>query len=97
MSHGASETVKLKAQVEEQLDRLLTQLQDCEDMKEELEEEEYQQTKRETLEQLQEFEASLQKLQGGGGLSLVSELDAVKLAIQAACTQAFQTPEVAAP
>lgn len=36
MSRGAGETEKLKANVEEQLSRLLTQLQDLEDNKEDL-------------------------------------------------------------
>eukprot|EP00667_Euglena_gracilis_P022691 EG_transcript_25344 len=94
MSHGASETTRLKAQVREQLDRLFTQLEDCEEMKEDLRPEEYEQLKRETLAQLQEFQLSLQRMEAGSGPSLVSELGAVKLALQAACTDAFQTPEV---
>jgi hypothetical protein len=40
-SRGDSETVRLKQNIEDQLKRLLTQLQDLEDMQEELDDDEY--------------------------------------------------------
>ncbi|XP_016351295.1 protein LZIC-like isoform X1 [Sinocyclocheilus anshuiensis] len=92
-SRGASETSKLRQNMEEQLDRLMQQLQDLEECREELEEEEYEETKKETLEQLSEFNESLKKLISGN-MTLVDELGGMQLAIQAAISQAFKTPEV---
>lgn len=93
MAHGAQETAKLKANVEDQLNRLMAQLQDLEEMKSDLDAAEYAQTKRDTLEQLAEFEASLKKMMGGN-MTLVTELGAYQLALQAAVRGAF-SPEVA--
>uniref|UniRef100_A0A672M477 Protein LZIC-like n=1 Tax=Sinocyclocheilus grahami TaxID=75366 RepID=A0A672M477_SINGR len=92
-SRGTSETSKLRQNMEEQLDRLMQQLQDLEECREELEEEEYEETKKETLEQLSEFNESLKKLMSGN-MTLVDELGGMQLAIQAAISQAFKTPEV---
>lgn len=55
--------------------------------------EEYNETKQETLDQLKELNASLSKLKEGN-LSLIDEVNSIQLAIQAAISQAFQTPEV---
>ncbi|KAK2825443.1 hypothetical protein Q7C36_019370 [Tachysurus vachellii] len=92
-SRGKSETGKLKQNMEEQLDRLMQQLQDLEECREELDDEEYEETKKETLEQLNEFNESLKKLMSGN-MTLVDELGGMQLAIQAAISQAFKTPEV---
>lgn len=92
-SRGATETSKLQANVEEQLNRLLSQLKDIEEMKGDLSPEEYQSTKAETIEQLKEFDASLKKMMGGN-MTLVSSLGAVQLAIQGAIRGAFKTPEI---
>uniref|UniRef100_A0A3B3SUM4 Leucine zipper and CTNNBIP1 domain containing n=1 Tax=Paramormyrops kingsleyae TaxID=1676925 RepID=A0A3B3SUM4_9TELE len=92
-SRGKSETSKLKQNMEEQLDRLMQQLQDLEECREELDPEEYEETKRETLEQLSEFHDSLEKILSGN-MTLVDELGGMQLAIQAAISQAFKTPEV---
>uniref|UniRef100_A0A3P9IVT8 Leucine zipper and CTNNBIP1 domain containing n=1 Tax=Oryzias latipes TaxID=8090 RepID=A0A3P9IVT8_ORYLA len=92
-SRGKSETGKLKQNMEEQLDRLMQQLQDLEECREDLEEEEYEETKKETLEQLGEFNDSLKKIMSGD-MTLVDELSGMQLAIQAAISQAFKTPEV---
>ncbi|XP_066547450.1 protein LZIC [Amia ocellicauda] len=92
-SRGKSETTKLKQNMEEQLDRLMQQLQDLEECREELEEDEYKETKKETLEQLSEFNESLKKIMSGN-MTLVDELGGMQLAIQAAISQAFKTPEV---
>ena len=86
----------------------------------ELDDDEYAETKAETLQQLQEFKASVDKmtvrpqptchptqpkfaLMGwagraaqSGSMTLQDELGAMKLAIQAAISQAFKTPEVRA-
>uniref|UniRef100_A0A8D3BL00 Leucine zipper and CTNNBIP1 domain containing n=1 Tax=Scophthalmus maximus TaxID=52904 RepID=A0A8D3BL00_SCOMX len=92
-SRGKSETGKLRQNMEEQLDRLMQQLQDLEECRDELDEEEYEETKKETLEQLSEFNDSLQKIMTGD-MTLVDELSGMQLAIQAAISQAFKTPEV---
>ncbi|XP_028438618.1 protein LZIC isoform X2 [Perca flavescens] len=92
-SRGKSETGKLRQNMEEQLDRLMQQLQDLEECREELDEDEYEETKKETLEQLSEFNDSLKKIMTGD-MTLVDELSGMQLAIQAAISQAFKTPEV---
>uniref|UniRef100_A0A8I3MBS8 Leucine zipper and CTNNBIP1 domain containing n=1 Tax=Canis lupus familiaris TaxID=9615 RepID=A0A8I3MBS8_CANLF len=92
-SRGKTETSKLKQNLEEQLDRLMQQLQDLEECREELDADEYEETKKETLEQLSEFNDSLKKIMSGN-MTLVDELSGMQLAIQAAISQAFKTPEV---
>jgi hypothetical protein len=77
-SYGKSETGRLKEQIEEQLSRLITQLQDLEELRGELEADEYAQTKAETLTQLREFEASLRKMMSGD-MTLVDTLGSVRL------------------
>jgi hypothetical protein len=84
---------KLKAQVEDQLNRLLNQLKDVEELREELDEDEYEETRKETLEQLEAFEKSLQNMTSGN-MTLMDEMSTVKLAIRAAISNAFKTPEV---
>ena len=86
MSRGESETKKLKTQLQSQLERLLDQLQDLENSKDELEEEEYSDMREDTLEQVEEFQASLTKL-SSGDLGLVDSLSAMQLAIQGAISQ----------
>lgn len=93
MSKGSSETIQLKSNLEGQLDRLVAQLADLEECREELEPDEYDEAKRDTLEQLDEFSGSLKKIMSGN-MTLVDELGSMQLAIQAAISQAFQTPEV---
>jgi len=63
-SRGASETAKLKENVEEQLSRLLNQLKDLEDNKEDLADE-YDEMKADTIAQLKEFQTSLKKNDAG--------------------------------
>jgi len=92
-SRGKQETAKLQANIQDQLNRLITQLQDLEEMREELEPEEYRETKKETLQQMREFQAFLRKT-AAGNLSLVNDLGSIQLAIQAAVSEAFHTPEV---
>ena len=52
----------LKNQAKQQLERLVSQLADLEESKDEFLVEEYEEMRQDTLEQLQEFEKSLQKL-----------------------------------
>eukprot|EP00240_Pyramimonas_obovata_P014134 CAMPEP_0118933618 /NCGR_PEP_ID=MMETSP1169-20130426/12091_1 /TAXON_ID=36882 /ORGANISM="Pyramimonas obovata, Strain CCMP722" /LENGTH=203 /DNA_ID=CAMNT_0006876401 /DNA_START=61 /DNA_END=673 /DNA_ORIENTATION=+ len=83
----------LKKNAEDQVARLMSQLSDLEELREDLDDDEYAETKAETLQQLEEFKASLQKMMSGD-ITLQDELGAMKMAIQAAVSQAFQTPEV---
>ena len=53
MSHGTVETQKLKANIQDQLTRLMMQLQDLEDLRAELDDAEYDETRKDTLEQLE--------------------------------------------
>ncbi|CAG9768285.1 unnamed protein product [Ceutorhynchus assimilis] len=92
-SYGKMETEKLKQNVESQLDRLMEQLADLESCKDDMDAEEYQETKEETMDQLKELNESLSKLVSGN-ISLISSIGAVQLATQAAISQAFKTPEV---
>eukprot|EP01111_Echinosteliopsis_oligospora_P010960 TRINITY_DN349_c0_g1_i1.p1 TRINITY_DN349_c0_g1~~TRINITY_DN349_c0_g1_i1.p1 ORF type:complete len:210 (+),score=66.89 TRINITY_DN349_c0_g1_i1:53-631(+) len=92
-SRGVSETAKLKANVESQLNRLIAQLQDLEELRDDIDEDEYDSTKKDTLEQMKEFDQTLSRLMAGD-MTLVSELGSMQLAMQAAISQAFKTPEV---
>ncbi len=56
--------------------RLLAQLQDLDELREELDDEEYEETKADTLEQLKEFEKSLQTM-SAGKTTLMSDLGRV--------------------
>lgn len=92
-SHGKVETEKLIQNLEHQLNRLVTQLEDVENIKDELDEDEYNETKEDTIEQLKEFHERLDKLVKGD-ISLVNAIGAFQLATRAAISQAFKTPEV---
>ena len=52
-SRGAAETDQLLENVQQQLDRLVIQLQDCEELREELDDDEYAETREDTLRQMQ--------------------------------------------
>ncbi|KAJ1455240.1 hypothetical protein M885DRAFT_520537 [Pelagophyceae sp. CCMP2097] len=92
-SRGVDETERLKQSIETQLNRLLVQLQDLEELRDALEDDEYEETRRETMQQLEEFEESLSDL-ARGNMTLVSELNSVQLRIQGAVRTAFKTPDV---
>mmetsp|Transcript_28826 Transcript_28826/g.72534 ORF Transcript_28826/g.72534 Transcript_28826/m.72534 type:complete len:187 (+) Transcript_28826:206-766(+) len=83
----------LKQNVETQLNRLLAQLQDLEDLKDALTEEEYETTKQDTHAQIKEFYQTLERM-SRGDVTLVNELQSVKLAMQATISKAFKTPEI---
>ena len=90
---GKKETEQLRANISDQLNRLLTQVEDLEVLKDEFELDEYEETKKETFDMLSEFQIFLSRtLQGD--ISLIDEFGSAQLAIQAAVSQAFKTPEV---
>ena len=78
------ENLKLRAR--QQLERLVSQLSDLESIKNDLDSEEYEDAKSETLDQLQEFEKSLNKLDCG---EVTLEFTA-----RAILTEAFRTPDI---
>ncbi|CAG0899226.1 unnamed protein product [Darwinula stevensoni] len=92
-SRGVKETELLRENIEKQVDRLISQLADLETCKDELSPEEYEETRQETMEQFKELKASLQKMMSGN-MTLIDEMNSVQLAIQAAISNAFKTPEV---
>uniref|UniRef100_H2Z7E7 Beta-catenin-interacting ICAT domain-containing protein n=1 Tax=Ciona savignyi TaxID=51511 RepID=H2Z7E7_CIOSA len=92
MSRGKTESKVLQQNLQNQVDRLVQQLADLEESKDELEDE-YEDMKNETIEQLKEVKESLEKMVKGD-VSLINEVNAMQLAIQAAISDAFKTPEV---
>ena len=92
-SRGENETSSLRKNIEDQLNRLLTQLADLEEMKGELDVDEYNSVRSETIEQMKEFEVYLNKLLSGN-ITLIDQFGCVQLAIQTAIRNAFKSPEV---
>lgn len=87
--------VRFREQIEGQMQRLVQQLADLEEFKGDLETDEYEETLQDTKEQLKEFKDALDKITEGD-VTLLSTLARMKLAIQAAISDAFKTPEVLA-
>lgn len=87
------ETGRLKEMVERQLQRLLCQLKDLDELKDELTEEEIRETRSETMEELNEFRDNLDRMIAGD-MTLMDELGAIRLATMAAINEAFKTPEI---
>ncbi|XP_071451181.1 protein LZIC-like [Hetaerina americana] len=92
-SRGKAETEKLKHNLEDQLDRLVKQLSDLEACKDEMTPDEYEESREETIEQLNELNDSLTKIISGD-VTLVDQLSAMQLAIRAAISASFKTPYV---
>ncbi|XP_043285841.1 protein LZIC-like [Venturia canescens] len=92
-SHGKAETERLRKNLETQLDRLVEELADIEDSRDSITQEEYEQMKEETMEQLREFNESLRRMITGD-MTLIDELGAMQLATQSAISAAFKTPAV---
>ncbi|KAK7071259.1 hypothetical protein SK128_008991 [Halocaridina rubra] len=90
---GTNETQQLRQQLEDQLDRLVSQLADLEECKGDLDPDEFEEAQKDTIEQLKEFQASLSRM-SSGDMTLVDNINAMQLAIQAAISEAFKTPEV---
>ena len=83
----------LRNNVVQQRDRLLEQLKDLDELRAELDVDEYEAMKSDTIAQLKEFDASLAKMVEGN-MTLQSELDATRMAVRAAISEAFKTPDV---
>jgi len=87
------ETARLKEMVERQLQRLLCQLKDLDELKDELTEDEIRETRSETMAELNEFRDNLDRMIAGD-MTLMDELGAVRMATMAAINEAFKTPEI---
>lgn len=74
----SGESARLRANAEEQVTRLLTQLSDLEEMRDELDDDEYEETRADTLTQLEEFKASLARM-AAGDVTLVNELESIRV------------------
>lgn len=77
-SRGKQETAILLANVENQLNRLLAQLEDLEELRADIDDDEYEEVKQDTIEQLQEFQATLDRMMKGD-MSLVDKLGKFQL------------------
>ena len=73
--------------------RLLTQLNDIEDLKDDMGPDEYETARDETLEQIKEFNVSLEKM-ASGDMTLVDNIGRMQLEIQSAVREAFKSPEI---
>jgi len=82
---------QLRKNLEDQLNRLLLQLKDIDDNRDEMEAEEYEEMRSDTVRQLEEFQLSLDNI---SNVSLKSDLERFKQAVTAAIAEAFKTPEV---
>lgn len=87
------ETARLKEMVEGQLHRLLCQLKDLDECKDDLTEDEIRETRSETMEELKEFQENLDRMIKGD-MTLMDELGALRLATIAAINEAFKTPDI---
>ncbi|CAH0381744.1 unnamed protein product [Bemisia tabaci] len=93
MSKSITNDEKLKQNLKDQLSRLMNELVDLDECKDDFEEEEYNQARVDVLEQIREFEERLKKIVAGN-LSVIDDLTAVLLATRAAVGQSFKTPTV---
>mmetsp|Transcript_5464 Transcript_5464/g.5949 ORF Transcript_5464/g.5949 Transcript_5464/m.5949 type:complete len:189 (-) Transcript_5464:32-598(-) len=91
MSHTG--TAKLKQNLLDQLERLLQQKADLDESKDELDDDEYEEMLSDTMEQLKDFSEQLEKMISGD-MTLVSELGAMRMALQATVSDAFKTTAV---
>ena len=70
--------------------------EDLDELRDEMDDDEYDETRAETMQQMEEFEQSLKKMMEGN-MTLVSELNGVQLAIQSARGGAAPTRARARP
>lgn len=82
-SKGTEETEMLKSNLNDQLQRLLLQLKDIEECKDELDAEDYEETKADTIEQLQELNERISKMMAGD-ITLVDHFSAMQMATASA-------------
>ncbi|PIO65059.1 Beta-catenin-interacting protein ICAT [Teladorsagia circumcincta] len=85
----------LVGNLQNQLDRLMNQLSDLEEERSNMDAKEYEELKSETMEQLQDLSRTLEKMTGGA-ITVIDNLTATRMAVRAAISQAFRTPEIVA-
>ncbi len=75
----SAQTDILRNNLHAQLDRLLDQLADLDQIKGEMDENEYNEARQDTVDQLEEFSKSLEKMKSGeGGLSLLDDVQRIQ-------------------
>jgi hypothetical protein len=75
----SAQTDILRNNLHAQLDRLLDQLADLDQIKSEMDENEYNEARQDTVDQLEEFSKSLEKMKSGeGGLSLLDDVQRIQ-------------------
>lgn len=89
----SDENEMLKENLEAQLERLVQQLSDLEECRTDMTDDEYNELKEDTIEQLKEFNERLNKITAGD-MTLHDKLSIMRLATSAAITEAFQTPSI---
>lgn len=92
-SRGKSENDTLKQNLTDQVDRLVRELADLEESKDEFSAEEYEELINDTVEQLKEIRQSLDNLTKGD-ISLVNELNSLRNSLEDVISKAFKTSEV---
>lgn len=92
---GVEETKVLRKNLERQVERLTLQLSDLEEFRSDLADDEYTTIRDDTLEQLREFNKTLEKMVAGD-FTLVDKFGAMQLAIRATIEDAFKAPDVIA-
>lgn len=86
-------TQKLIENLQQQITRLTDQLAELEEYKAELDQEEYDEIKEETFQELKEVQETAFEM-SEGNISLLDSLGAAALAMRAAVSNAFQTPDI---
>ena len=75
----SAQTDVLKNNLHTQLDRLLEQLTDLDQTKDDMDVSEYNEARQDTVDQLEDFSKSLEKMKsGGGGISLLDEVQRIQ-------------------
>ena len=75
----AGQTDVLRKNLHAQLDRLLDQLADLDQTKDEMDAEEYKEARQDTVDQLEDFGKSLEKMKSGeGGPSLLDDVQRIQ-------------------
>lgn len=76
----SAQTDVLRNNLHTQLDRLLDQLTDLDQIKSDMDAAEYDEARQDTVDQLEDFSKSLEKMKNGaGGLSLLDEVQRIQL------------------
>ncbi|KAJ1369292.1 hypothetical protein KIN20_030712 [Parelaphostrongylus tenuis] len=81
--------------LQKQVDRLIHQLCDIEEEKSNMDPQEYEELKLETMEELKDLSRSLEKMTGGD-ITSTDNLTATRMAVRAAISQTLRTPAILA-